>query len=204
MITKWVIPIALFPSHPDCNPIPRGLGRGGRAEHKSAGLSAWGREPVSGAAQGCDATGLHAGWRELAEHGRQLPVPLILLVTPRLPACPAPLQLHVPDCRAHPQWTYNLVPTLKKATTGGCKWYAIQPAPETYISAAYAPHETLKPESNREKFTESILCVSALSYSPLLFGRGEVFKRFATDSPCGFVSVETKQHLGGFARWVVH
>lgn len=103
--TKWVIvPIILFsPSHPACNPIPRGLGCGGRAERKFAGLFARGREPVSGAAQGCDATGLRARWRELAKHSRQLPVPLILLVTRRLPACPASLQpaLVTPDCRAH-------------------------------------------------------------------------------------------------------
>lgn len=74
---------------------------------------------------------------------------------------------------------------------------------QTHISAAYALHETLKPESNREKFTESILCVSALSYSPLcfvlflfFFGWEKVFKWFAPDIPCGFVSVETKQHPG--------
>lgn len=40
---------------------------------------------------------------------------------------------------------------------------------QTRINAAYALHETLKPESNREKFTERVLCVSALSYSPLCF-----------------------------------
>lgn len=70
---------------------------------------------------------------------------------------------------------------------------------QTRINAAYALHETLKPESNREKFTERVLRVSALSYSPLcfvFFGWEKVFKRFAPDTPCGFVSVETKQHPG--------
>lgn len=86
--------------------------------------------------------------------------------------------------------------------TGGCKCYAIKPAPETHVSAAYAPHETLKPESNREKFTERVLCVSALSYSPFFFffGWEKVFERFAPDPPCGFVSFETKRpgvSLGG-------
>lgn len=66
----------------DGNPVAGGFRSGGGAEHGLARVPPRGREPGSGAAQGRVSPWLHTGRYGLAELCSQLPVPLVLLVTP--------------------------------------------------------------------------------------------------------------------------
>lgn len=69
------------------DPLGRGQLSAGGAQRGPARLPAGGREPVSGARQGSEPGRIQPGWSQLAGCCHQLPVPLLLLVTPP-PAAP--------------------------------------------------------------------------------------------------------------------
>lgn len=64
------------------DPLGRGQLAAGGAQRGPARLPAGGREPVSGARQGSEPGRIQPGWSQLAGCCHQLPVPLLLLVTP--------------------------------------------------------------------------------------------------------------------------
>lgn len=80
-ITMFINFLKSIPPPPADGTLPGGFNGCGGGEHGHPGLPARGGESIPGAGQGCHTHRLRHRRHGLAQHGRQLPYTLLLLVT---------------------------------------------------------------------------------------------------------------------------